>query len=101
MGPLIDMLGFFQLVVYFPLLDLKFPPVTGILFDSLISLVTFDLLPTDDYYPLMFGGADSKWFELSTKQNEPLNGRFGDFDYGRFFIMNLGSMWLVMTVTLI
>lgn len=62
MGPLIDMLGFFQLVVYFPLLDLKFPPVSLIMFDALISLVTFDLLPTDDFYPYMFGGSSQQWY---------------------------------------
>jgi hypothetical protein len=45
------MMGFMQLVVVMPLLDVKFPPTALILFGQIISIVTFDILPTDDFYP--------------------------------------------------
>merc|ERR1740117_247903 len=101
LGPVIDMLGFFQLIVYFPLIDVKFPPVTGIMFGALTSLVTFDVLPTDDWYPYLTGGSDTIWYTLTTDHNDPYNQAFGDFDFGRFFVMNLGSLWVVMNITLI
>ena len=51
MAEIIGMLGFMQLVVYFPLLSVKFPPIANILYKQLTSIVTFDLIPTDEFYP--------------------------------------------------
>jgi len=51
MAEVIGMLGFMQLVVYYPLLAVKFPPTANILYKQLTSIVTFDLIPTDDFYP--------------------------------------------------
>jgi len=47
--------------------------------------VVFDILPTDDWYPI--------WFDLpSTK---PFSLEFERFDYGRTtFIESSGSMWI-------
>lgn len=91
MNDLLGMLGFMQLVVYLPLLDLKFPPTALLLYNQITNIVTFDLLPTDSFYPYMFD------FPEFTSINES----FEDFDFKRFFIINLGSLWIVITVTLI
>ena len=44
------MMGFMQLVVFMPLFDIKFPHTALILYGKIISIVTFDILPTDDLY---------------------------------------------------
>jgi hypothetical protein len=91
MAELLGMLGFLQLVVYLPLVSVKFPPTALLLYNQLIQIITFDLLPTDDFYPLIFA------FPEATNLNVP----FADFDFGRFFIMNMGSLFIVIIVTLL
>lgn len=54
------------------------------------SLVTFDLLPTDDWFPIIFAFPD----------NKTLNASFEDFDFKQFFIMNLGNLFIMILVTL-
>jgi hypothetical protein len=91
MAELLGMLGFLQLVVYLPLVDVKFPPTALLLYNQLTQITTFDLLPTDKVYPVIFA------FPEATN----LNDSFADFDFGRFFIMNMGSLFIVMIVTLV
>jgi hypothetical protein len=91
MDTLLEMLGFLQLIIYFPLVDVKFPPTALLLYNQITQLVTFDLVPTDDYYPQIFDFPD----------NGTLNDDFADFDFKQHYIMNMGSLFLMITVTLI
>jgi hypothetical protein len=91
MNEVLGMMGFLQLVIYLPLVDVKFPPTAQLLYNQLTSIVTFDLLPTDDFYPLIF----------SFPESTTLNDSFSDFDFGRFYIMNMGSLFLVVIVTML
>jgi hypothetical protein len=91
MAEIIGMLGFMQLVIYLPLITVKFPATANILFKQLTSIVTFDLVPTDDYYPLMF----------DFPEGETLNDAFADMDFGSLFVMNMGSLFLVMTIIIL
>ena len=91
MDTLLEMLGFLQLIIYFPLIDVKFPPTALLLYNQITQIVTFDLLPTDDHYPYIFELPD----------NGTLNDGFADFDFKQFYIMNMGSLFIMITVTLL
>jgi hypothetical protein len=51
MAEILGMLGFLQLIVYLPLIDVKFSPTALLLYNALTEIITFDLLPTDTFYP--------------------------------------------------
>jgi hypothetical protein len=91
MAELLGMLGFLQLVVYLPLVDVKFPPTALLLYNQLTQITTFDLLPTDKAFQTVF----------AFPEKAHLNESFEDFDFSRFYIMNMGSLFIVMIVTLI
>ena len=89
MNQILGTIAFLQLIVYLPLVDIKFPPTALILYEQIISFVTFDLLPTDDWFPV--------WFDI--RETEPLSKQFNDYDYGQtVFIMNLGTLWIAFLV---
>jgi len=48
MAQILGVLCFMQLVVYLPLIGVKFPPSALMLYEKIISIISFDLLPTDD-----------------------------------------------------
>jgi hypothetical protein len=54
MNEILGMMGFLQLVIYLPLLAVKFPPIALLLYNQITDIVTFDLLPCDYLYPLIF-----------------------------------------------
>ena len=85
------MLAFMQLIVYFPLMDVKFPGLCAELYSKIITVVTFDIIPTDAFYPQLF----------SFKDEETLNDNFKDFDFASKFVNNLGSLFLLGTIILI
>lgn len=72
-------------------MSVKFPPSALIFYNELTSIVVFDLIPTDDFFPQLFSFPDS----------EPLNDSFADFDFGRFWIMNMGSLFIIIIVTIL
>lgn len=85
-------MGFMQLVVFMPLLDVKFPPTALILYGKIINIVTFDILPTDDIYPYIF----------NLPESDPISTAFEDFDYGTTdYVYNMGSMLIIGSVLLI
>jgi hypothetical protein len=55
MAELLGMFCIIQLIIYFPLIHVKFPSTALKLNEAIISVVAFDLLPTDDLYPVWFG----------------------------------------------
>jgi hypothetical protein len=88
MAELMAAIGFLQLVVFMPLINIMFPANAKLVNDSVMSIATFDLLPTDDIYPVIFD------FELDAE--EPLNDQWDACDFGtKNFIMNMGSLYLV------
>jgi hypothetical protein len=54
MQDILGALNFMQLVIYVPLINIKFPATALILYGEIISIVSFDLLPSDDLYPGWF-----------------------------------------------
>jgi hypothetical protein len=58
-------------------------------FQQMVNIATFDIIPKDDWYPV--------WFSLPI--DEPLNDRFADLGLGsKFFIMNMGTLFLALAV---
>jgi len=83
---LMGMINFLQLVVFIPMFNTQFPTNARGLFENLIQVATFDILPTDDYFPLMFNLPDTG----------AINERFAEVDYGStLLIMNLGTLFVV------
>jgi hypothetical protein len=80
------MINFLQLVVFIPMFNTKFPCNALGLFNSLITVATFDILPTDTYFPIIFNLPETK----------PINERFEDVDYGStILLVNLGTLFVV------
>ena len=83
-----------QLVVYLPLISVKFPATANMLYKEIVKITTFDILPTDDFYPYLFSFNEDKF--------KAYNDSFEDFDFGStIFIMNLGSLFFLMSLILI
>jgi hypothetical protein len=104
MAEILGTLTFMQLVIYMPLINVHFPGLARVLYESMVSLVCFDLFPTDDWYPA--------WFDIKeTNAIGCLEGEgpdklcrphFIDFDYGSLnFLINLGSLFIAMNLILV
>lgn len=89
MNQILGTITFLQLIVYLPLVDIKFPPTALILYEQILTFVSFDLLPTDEWFPV--------WFDI--RDAEALSKNFDDYNYGQtVFIMNLGTLFLAFLV---
>ena len=81
------------MVLHAPLINLQFPANAGLVYTVMISVGTFDFLPTDDFYPYLFP-------ELP--EDNPLNLKFDDMDIGSsYLVMNMGTMLLIFTFYII
>jgi len=81
---MIGRLVVFQLFVYSPLTNVNFPPQAMIVYEMLIEVVTFDIIPTDDLYPVLFDLPDSAKY----------NDKFFDMGFdGTLFLNNMGSLF--------
>jgi len=49
-----SMINSLQLVVYTPLVPLNFPGNAVAVFQQVINIATFDIIPKDDWYPIIF-----------------------------------------------
>lgn len=77
-----------------PLINLQFPANAFLMYDVMISVATFDLLPTDDMFPTMF--------KLPFDEDEPFNAKFDRMDIGsRFMVMNMGTMFILFSIYLL
>jgi len=94
LNEILGMLIYLQLVVYMPLMSVKFPATALILFGRIIEVVTFSLLPTDDWFPIWFNIPETK--AIGCLDDElPCDERFKEFDYSSTnFVINLGSLFL-------
>ena len=45
------MFGILQLVVYLPLLNVNFSPPAMLLYEQIVEIVVFELLPTEKFFP--------------------------------------------------
>ena len=92
MNEMISSMGHMQDLVYLPLSNVRFPAPTMIVYSQLIEIVTFEIFPTDDWYPL--------WFDL--KSTEPFSTQFAAFDYGdTTFMLLIGSLWIFIVFLLL
>lgn len=91
-GSMNEMLGSMssmQDVVYFPLLEAQFPANTMYLYSEIIEIVSFDIYPTDDWYPV--------FFELKT--TKPFSPKFAAYKYdSTTYMLSVGSLWLLGAV---
>lgn len=82
-----SMINSLQLVVYTPLVPVNFPANAVSVFNQMVNIATFDIIPKDDWYPVAF----------SLPIDEPLNERFMDLGLGsKFFIMNFGTLFVAL-----
>ena len=92
MNEMISSMGHMQDLVYLPLSNVRFPAPTMIVYSQLIEIVTFEIFPTDDWYPL--------WFDLKT--TKPFSTQFAAFDYGdTTFMLLIGSLWIFIVFLLL
>jgi len=76
-----------QMVLHAPLINLQFPANAGLVYSVMISVGTFDFLPTDDFFPYLFP-------ELP--EDDPFNEKFDDMDIGStYIVMNMGTMLII------
>ena len=86
MNTLFGMINFLQIVVFIPMFKTKFPPNALYLFGNLIDVATFDILPTDDYFPIIF----------DLPETGAINESFESVDYGStILLINLGTLFVV------
>ena len=76
-----------QIVLHAPLLNLQFPANAFLLYDVMIPVATFDILPTDDFFPVFFP---------DLPEDDPFTDKFDRMDIGSsYIVMNLGTMLLI------
>jgi hypothetical protein len=76
-----------QIIIYHPLMKgINYPQNVETVNLQMTELATYDLLPTDDLFPIIFGFKDLK----------PINDRFEYMDFiSTNFLMNMGSLFIV------
>ena len=83
------MINNLQLLVHSPLINVQFPANAFMLFDVMISVATFEILPTDDIFPVFFS---------KLPEDSALTDNFDRMNFGsRYLVMNLGTMFLILS----
>ena len=76
------------------MLELDFPGNMLVLDKELIEMATYDVWPTDDWFPLIFG--------FNEKEFAPLNDKYNDFKFEtRNFIMIMGSLYIQFAILIL
>ena len=52
------MINNLQMIIHAPLINIQFPGNAFMLYEVMIPVATFDILPTDDMFPVMFPKLD-------------------------------------------
>mmetsp|Transcript_6845 Transcript_6845/g.9408 ORF Transcript_6845/g.9408 Transcript_6845/m.9408 type:complete len:154 (-) Transcript_6845:1424-1885(-) len=86
------MINGLQIIVNFPLLQMEFPDLSGMMVENLIEIATFDIMPAED----VMNAAVELPEEDRDEDNFTEIGIESDF-----MIVNLGTMFLVFVVMLI
>ena len=80
-----------QLFVNLPLFDVVFPPFAQEAVKALITIATFDVMPTDVVFEL-----------INSPEEEQEDPKFEDVGYeAKSMILNLGTMFLTLVVILL
>ena len=87
------MINNLQMIIYAPLINVQFPGNAFLVYDVMIIIGTFDFLPTDDIYPLIFP---------SLKESEPYSAKFDRVGLSHaYLVMNLGSLFLFFFIHMV
>lgn len=85
------MINGMQLMVHLPLFDVSFPPLSQSMVENLITIATFDVMPSDDVL-----GAT-----LDPPEQEQQNEKFQQIGFeSSWMIVNLGTMFLTFVIML-
>ena len=66
------MINNLQIIIHAPLINIQFPGNAFMLYEVMITVATFDILPTDDIFPVFFPELD---------QEEPFSEKFENMGY--------------------
>eukprot|EP00347_Sterkiella_histriomuscorum_P013544 403364306 len=77
------MINALQLILHMPLFKVNFPSNTNFVFNQIISVSTFDVIPSEEALEKMFDFADTG----------PLNDRFDEIDI--FQLINTNNIYLL------
>lgn len=81
------MINNLQTIIHAPLINIQFPGNAFMLYEVMITVATFDILPSDVFLPAMFPNLD---------QEEAFSDKFERLGYEtQYIIMNMGTMFLV------
>ena len=82
-----SMINNLQIAIHSPLINVQFPGNAFMIYEVMITVATFDILPTDDFYPYFFP---------SLPERDAFSDKFDRLEYGSYYIiMNMGTMLLV------
>ena len=59
LSAIMELFDFLKLIVYSPLMMIKFPSNSMLLFDNLIEAVSYEMLYTDEWFPFVFNLPES------------------------------------------
>ena len=75
------------MVVYYPMINIQFPGNAFGLFNAMITIASFDFLPTDNFYPQVF----------KTPEVDPYSNKLDRVGVsGQFIIMNMGTLTMII-----
>ena len=76
-----------QIIIHSPLINVQFPGNAFMIYEVMITVATFDILPTDDWFPLVL---------TQLPEEDAYTDKFDRMDYGSpFTVMNMGTMFLI------
>ena len=67
------MINNLQIIIHAPLINIQFPGNAFMLYEVMITVATFNILPTDDMFPSVFP---------DLTEEEPFSDKFERLDYG-------------------
>ncbi len=80
------------MVIHSPLINVQFPANAFLLYGKMVSVATFDLIPTEIIYPLF----------MTFPVEESFNDKFDRMDYDSYyFIMNMGTLGVLLMILLL
>lgn len=81
-------------------MSIQFPANAYVVYDVMISIATFDFLPTDDIFPSVF--RELPELEIPYFKSDEAYERFDRMELGsRFLVMNMGTMLIIFCVYLV
>ena len=76
-----------QIIIHSPLINVQFPGNAFMIYEVMITVATFDILPTDDWFPLVL---------TKLPEEDAYTDKFDRMDYGSLFtVMNMGTLFII------